>query len=208
LRRLRDYDVSLRTNRHRNPSGAVVREQRNECAYLFHWEATAEFYRWDCRRGQLCTSFSQPISARAGRACNSFCRATRARRRILVTKPAESIRPGPALPQRFAYGAWASHEATRIIFHPLWRGLSFSCRCSRRFSLTKSHFAKPGIHWRGGNPAADYPSCSLLRRCVRQVLVLDSPLCARVRNSSFDVRCASDPYSQRKGRDWTKLATL
>src|SRR6476659_2646830 len=43
---------------------------------------------------------------------------------------------------------------------------------------------------------------------VRAVLFLDNSLCSRVRNACFDVRCAPDPYSQRQGRDWTKLAAL
>src|SRR4029078_10621219 len=137
-----------------------------------------------------------------------FCRPARARRSIPIIEPAEAIGREAAIRQRFTHGARTSHEATRTIFHPLWRDLSFSCRCSCRVSLTKSHSTKHGIHCRGGNSAGDYLSCSLPRRRVRQGFVLDNPLCARVRNPCFDVRCAPDPYSQRQGRNWTKLATL
>jgi len=38
---LRDYDVFFSDNNHRNPSGAIVREQRNQRAHLFHRKTTA-----------------------------------------------------------------------------------------------------------------------------------------------------------------------
>src|SRR5438067_470856 len=66
------------------------------------------------------------LSAWARCACNSFCRITRARWRIPITEPAESIRRGAAIRQRFTHGAGTSNEATRIVFRPLWRELSFS----------------------------------------------------------------------------------
>ena len=58
--------------------------------------------------------------------CNSFCRIARPRRRIPIIEQAKSTGRRTALARRFAYGAGTSHEATRIVFHPLWRGLSFS----------------------------------------------------------------------------------
>ena len=126
LRRLRNYDVSLRTNCHRNSFGAIARELRNKRAYLFRWEATGKFYRWNWGRGQLRASFRQSLGAWTRCTCNSFCRIARPRRRIPIIEQAKSTGRRTALARRFAYGAGTSHEATRIVFHPLWRGLSFS----------------------------------------------------------------------------------
>jgi hypothetical protein len=53
--------------------GLLLVNSATERGDLLCWEGTGEFYRRNCRRGQLRASFPQSIGARARRARNSFC---------------------------------------------------------------------------------------------------------------------------------------
>jgi len=156
--------------------------------------------------GQLCTSFSQPhqCSGWPGMQLILSCYPCSAAAFLLLNQQNQLGR-GRLFLSGLLMGLGFSHEATRIIFSSSLARFIFSCRCSRRFSPYQKPFCE-NLVFIGG--AVIPLVITFLALCYAGVFAKfwfwNNPLCARVRNSRFDLGCASAPYSRRQRRDRTK----
>jgi len=97
------------------------------------------------------------------------------------------------------------NEAAGDIFHLLWRCLSFVPGLARKVRLRSNALAKRSFYRRGCAPFGRHLFPVMARRCVFEILVLDSALCTGIRGCNSDLSGTSNIFWSNQGRyrRWT-----